>query len=442
MTGIEHQGLHLVDNYAVFLAGDKLNTPNGHSDLRKKIKIAPCGFRLDIDTKLSPKTAFNGMGELIGLNGEIGRILVAHTISGLIRHAYKEIGYNPCAVLVIVGESGMFKTHYIAHMVQLYNRNDEIKPVTRLNSSSRFIEDILYEYAECTAVIDDLHTGSSSTIKRNNENTAEELIRRISDDTGRGIKNGNALVQKSFRGNAIFVGEYFSGKGSTVPRALIANITQKIDGRILDEYQRHKKLVVSTFYYYFLKWYVNNYGEICKTLDSELTKHRQTNYESKLHSRLLDRMFYLTTSYNLFLQFCKESGFITDEIVNNGKSSFASQICRLCIEQQNRFVPPNTDYLSIISKAYKKGLFKIAKDVKFFDERKHDGVIHYNCLCFYSKRFDSVMSGIIPNFDHKEVIKYLKNHNALKVHESDGKNDVKISGLKKRFFAIFLNSLK
>ncbi|MGN1105864.1 MAG: hypothetical protein ACI4RH_04370, partial [Huintestinicola sp.] len=197
------------------------------------------------------------------------------------------------------------------------------------------------------------------------------------------------------------------------------------------------------FYYTTFFSFVQGFLDvpICKFLDSELTKHRQTNYESKLHSRLLDTMFYLTTSYNLFLQFCKESEFITDENINTGKASFASQICRLCIEQQNRFVPPNTDYLSIISKAYKKGLFKIAKDVKFFDERKHDVVIHYNCLCFYSKRFDSVMSGIIPNFDHKEVIKYLKNHNALKVHESDGKNDVKISCLKKRFFAIYLNKL-
>lgn len=442
VTGIEHQGLHLVDNYAVFLAGDKLITPKGHSDLRTKIKVDPCDFRLDIDTKISPKAAFIGMGELIGLNRKIGRILVAHTISGLIRHAYKEIGFTPCAVLVVVGDSGMFKTHYIAHMVQLYNRNDEIKPVTRLNSTSRFIEDILYEYAECTAVIDDLHTGSSSTIKRNNENTAEELIRRISDDTGRGIKNGNALVQKSFRGNAIFIGEYFSGKGSTVPRALIANITQRIDGSILDEYQRHKKLIVSTFYYYFLKWYVDNYRQICKSLDSELTKHRQTNYESKLHFRLLDTMFYLTTSYNLFLQFCKESGFINDKDVNNCASSFAAQICRLCLEQQNRYVPQSTNYLSLIANAYKKGQFRIAKDVKSFDEKKHDGVIHYACLCFYSKRFDSVMSRIISNYDHRELVRYLKKENALKTHESDGKNDVKISGLNKRFFSIYLEKLK
>ena len=442
MTGIEHQGLHLVDGHAVFLAGDKLITPEGHDDLSNKIKVNPCDFRLDIDTELSPKDAFSGMMELMSLNCEIGQVLVAHTISGLIRQAYKEIGYIPCAVLVVVGKSGMFKTHYIAHMVQLYNRNDEIKPVTRLNSTSRFIEDILYEYAECTAVIDDLHTGSSSTIKRNNENTAEEIIRRISDDTGRGIKSGNSLVQKSFRGNAILIGEYFNGKGSTVPRALYANITEKIDGRILDEYQRHKKLVVSTFYYYFLQWYVNNYHQICSELDRELTKHRQTDYESKLHSRLLDTMFYLTASYNLFLQFCKESGFITDEQANIGKSSFAAQVCRLCIEQQNRYALPNTDYLSLISKAYKKGRFKIAKDTTSFDENKHDGVIHYNCLCLYSKRFDSVMSDIIPNYDHKDLVDTLKKEGALKIHSSDGKNDVKICGLKKRFFAIPLHKLK
>lgn len=439
--GIDRQGITKVNNTAVFLAGDKLITPSDNNEPENQIEIQPTDFRFDIDPQLSPKAAYSGMRELMELSPEIGPVLVAHTISGMVRSAFKDIGFIPCAVLVIVGETGMYKTHYVSHMVQLYNRNDEIKPVTRLNSTSRFIEDILYEYAECTAVIDDLHTGSSSQIKRNNENTAEELIRRISDDTGRGYKNGNALVQKSFRGNAIFIGEYFNGKGSTVPRALIANITRRIDGEILDEYQRHKKLVVSTFYYYFLQWYVDNYSMICGFIDKKLTTHRKTKYETKLHSRLLDTYFYLTVSYELFLSFCEASGFISDTESEREDRSFTTHVCRLILNQQNRFVPQTTDYLALISRAYKKGKFQIARNVSEFNENIHDGVIHYDCLCIFSKRFDTVLRNTIPDFDHREVIRYLKDNNALKLHESDGKNDVKISTLNKRFFAIYLNKL-
>lgn len=439
--GIDQQGISKINDTAVFLAGDKLLVPEDKEDIRSQIEIRPNNFRLDIDNQLSLEEEYGGMKQLIDLSPDIGRILVAHTVSGLIRSAFKEIGFIPCAVLVIVGASGMYKTHYTSHMTQLYNRKDIIKPVTRLNSTSRFIEDILYEYAECTAVIDDLHTGGSSQIKRNNETTAEEIIRRISDDTGRGFKSGNNLVQKDFRGNVIFIGEYFNGKGSTVPRALIANIVHKIDGAILDEYQRHNRLVVSTFYYDFLQWYVENYKLVCKVLDGKLTEHRRTKYETKLHPRLLDTYFYLTVSYRMFLDFCKTQRLISEEELTKADYEFTTQICRMCLDQQNRYVPQSTNYLSLITKAYKKGQFTIAKDVKSFDENKHDGVIHYACLCFFSKHFDSVMSRIIPNYDHRALVRYLKKENALKTHNSDGKNDVKISGLNKRFFSIYLEKL-
>lgn len=68
---------------------------------------------------------------------------------------------TPCAVLVIVGKSGMLKSNYIPHLVQLYNRADGIGPATRFNSTKRFIEDALYEYSECTAVIDELRTAKA-----------------------------------------------------------------------------------------------------------------------------------------------------------------------------------------------------------------------------------------------------------------------------------------
>lgn len=134
-TGIDHQGISKVNDTAVFLAGDKLLVPEDKEDIRSQIEIRPNNFRLDIDNKLTLDEAYIGMKQLIDLSPDIGRILVAHTVSGLIRSAFQEIGFIPCAVLVIVGTSGMYKTHYTSHMTQLYNRNDIIKPVTRLNST-------------------------------------------------------------------------------------------------------------------------------------------------------------------------------------------------------------------------------------------------------------------------------------------------------------------
>ena len=99
---------------------------------------------------------------------------------------------------------------------------------------------------------DDLHTAESNGIKKRNGDTAEEIIRRISDDTGRGHKEGNISVQKNFGGNVVFSGEYLVGRETTISRILVADITTPPNGKILDIYYRHKPFLVSTFDYCFL----------------------------------------------------------------------------------------------------------------------------------------------------------------------------------------------
>ena len=117
------------------------------------------------------------MWELVNLVPETGVILLAHAIGGIMQQAYRDARFNPCTIVEVVAESGMFKTTYVPLIVQLYNRSMGIRPETRFNSTNRFIEDLLCFYYDCTIVIDDLHTAQSSEIKRKNEVTAEEIIR-------------------------------------------------------------------------------------------------------------------------------------------------------------------------------------------------------------------------------------------------------------------------
>lgn len=186
---LDRTGIYRIEDTIVFAAGDRIITQSNVSEADSVFELGQLPFRLDIDENIDLNTAIEGMVQLVSLSPEIGHILIAHVISGIIRAAFKEAGMTPCAVLVIVGKSGMLKSHYIPHLVQLYNRGDGIGPVTRFNSTKRFIEDALYEYSECTAIIDDLHTAESSAIKRQNEDTAEEIIRRISEDCFRLAKN-------------------------------------------------------------------------------------------------------------------------------------------------------------------------------------------------------------------------------------------------------------
>lgn len=442
---LDWTGIHHFDNTIVFAAGDRVITRSSTAEADLAFELGPLQFRLDIDRNIDLSTAIDGMMRLIRLSPEIGSVLAAHTISGIIRAAFKEAGMTPCAVLVIVGKSGMLKSNYVPHLVQLYNRADGIGPATRFNSTKRFIEDALYEYSECTAVLDDLHTAKSRGIKRQNEDTAEEIIRRIADDTGRGRMDGKELVQRHFRGNAVFIGEYAIGKASTIPRALVVDITKPPNGAVLDEYQRSQPLLVSTFYYYFIQWYVDHFDEIRDAIDVRLTQLRKTTASSTTHGRLRDTQFYLQISFMVFLEFCKDSGAFSEEDATDTYNSFSTQLHELVQAQEARFRESieveAIDYLALIRDLYKKGYFRIAKDVKDFKPEKHDGLIYYDCLCLRGKCLEQKLRGIQSNLSLDACVLALLSKDALKLVKS--KYTVQINDIGgKRFYAIKFNKLK
>ncbi len=442
----EKIGINRLGDEIVYVAGDRVITRSSATGLKFEINLEMHPFRMDIDTKLSPNQTFEGMRELICLSPEIGRVLIAHVMSGLIRAAFKEVGFTPCTVLIVTGESGMLKSHYVPQITQLYNRKDGISVDSRFNSTQRFIEDTISTHDECTVVIDDLHTAAAKSIKRNNEITAEEILRRISDDIGRGHKEGDLTVQKKFGSNVVFIGEYIIGRESTMPRALVVSLTQKIDGVVLDKYQRKQPLLVSTFYYYFLQWYVDNFKDICEWIDERLTQFRKATANSYLHGRLLDTQFYLEISYMLFLEFCKDSGFISEEDALDEYDDFRNQVYRLIHEQQNRYESgkskaENIDYLKIIRKLYQKGKFELADNATAYRPKKHDGLIYYECLCLRRKSLERRLLKILPDVKIDEVIDSLVKRHALKLVKD--KRTVKISKLDKsigaqRFYAIKL----
>lgn len=442
----EKLGIYYIKNEAVFIAGDRVITQSLHKNLESDIYLRPSPFKLEIDMNITKRKAFEGMRTLINLAPEISSVLVAHIISGFIREAYKKARFIPCAVLVIVGKSGMLKSHYVSHLTQLYNRTDEIKTDTRFNSTTRFIEDILYEHSECTTVIDDLHSAGAKSIKRTNETTAEEIIRRISDDTGRGHKEGNAVVQRKFRGNVVFIGEYDTGQGSTMPRALVVSLTKRIDGAVLDIYQRQQPLLVSTFYYHFICWYVEYFEDICKWIDGQLTKFRKISTNSCIHGRLRDTQFYLQTSYMIFLEFCKDSKFISEKDALDESDVFSEHLRKLIQKQQERYEQnkartEDINYLKLIRNLYRKGKFQMADSEKTFRKDKHDGLLYYNCLCLRREKLEKKLHKISPDIRINDVVQQLIEMKALKY--SGEKRTVKISTLNKsegacRFYAIRL----
>jgi hypothetical protein len=446
--GLDRLGIYQIENEAIYFAGNRVIC-NPNSFILPKLRAEKSQFCLDIDETLELLEIYDGMNELIKISPDIGRLLVSYTILGLTWAAYEKTGVTYHGILYILGKSGMLKSHYVPFMTQLYNRSQGIGPVTRFNSTKRYIEDEICKYRECTVVVDDLHTAESKSIRRANEESAEEIIRRLSDNMGRGHKEGNELVQNDFKGNVIFIGEYVVGSKSTIPRMLVADMSVKPDGGILDKYQREKPLIVSTFYYYFIKWYVRNFEIFIEKTSAWLKRFREDTKGSNIHGRLLDVQFCLNMAYYYYLVFCEESRFISPEIKENEMDRFALYVKSLVKEQQAWMDKEDRDksncYLKTISKLYMKGKFRLAEKPEQYDPNKHDGLIYYKCLCLRREMLAKFMEKEYPRDSIKKIIKELDNQNALKI-QSEGKKTVKISKLREgvgslRFYAIWLDKL-
>lgn len=295
-----------------------------------------------------------------------------------------------------------------------------------------------------------MHTAQSSEIKRKNEVTAEEIIRRISDNTGQGHKEGNAMVQREFRANVVFTGEYIIGQESTASRLLVVKMSKRPDGKILDRYQREKPLLVSTFYYYFIRWYLENYKEVVDEINRQLTRFRSDTMDFSIHGRLRDSKFYLQTSFMFFLQFSCESGFLHKKEAICLHKKFDTLLNALIQEQQDRIglnheKKGDMGFMEFIRKMYKSKKIFIAKSVETYNPEVHDGLIYYECLCIRREILDKIVRKFNPCITVDEVVRKLIAANALKL--VGDKRTVKISKLNKtvgsiRFYAIHLHVLE
>lgn len=281
-----------------------------------------------------------------------------------------------------------------------------------------------------------------------NEDTAEEIIRRVADDTGRGRKDGHAQIQRKFGGNVVFIGEYMAGTGSTLPRALVLNITDRPDGAILDKFQRERKLLPSTFYWYFIQWYVDNYDEVGDYIARWLTEHRtsqQASQAKNMHLRFSDTEFYLGSSYLIFLDFCNEVGICTEAEAEDEYQDFNKSLQEQINLQQAGYtkagLAEEIDYVRLIREYYDENKQRIAPDLENYQRGGYDGLIHNKCLCMPK----SVLEGILEikgfPYNRKDCIEQLRATGVLK--PGSEKNTVQISALHgKRFYAIYLSKLR
>lgn len=433
---ISRLGTHTINDIPGFNMGDQIIWhPNAKTPC---VVIEPTPYKLAIGD-YSEREALVGMLKVVKLSFDAGRAIFAQSLVYVMRSVFISAGIIPCCILFLVGKSGGKKTTYASFMTQLYNRDNGIARPTRLNASIPAAVEILSTMSDCVVVMDDLCPAEANDIKKHQEKTLFEITRIIADSSGRARMNGAKVTQKTITSGLLLTGEYNVGAGSDAARLLPISLTSPIDNVKLSECQR-EPLIVSSFFRYFIEWYIENYFQIRDLLTRWLTNFRRVDLG--VHGRLHETFFCLNSAYKLFLTYCAEGMYILPEEAQKQQRSFQNLLVSLVKEQQKRVDQDKSsetgkvDYTALIYTLYKRNAFHLAKSIDKFKD--HDGLLHNDLLCLRGENLLSHVQKIAPSASLSEVRHALIAKDALWL-DGEGKNK-KVG--RRRFYAIDLKKLK
>jgi hypothetical protein len=408
---LDSLGCHVIEGVRVFNTGEGLIRPSPIEEKRPDIKPAPSPFRLDIDATLTEAKALAGMLKLVSLCSDAGRIILAHTLLYIMRSAYAEVGKSPCVSVFLHGESNLKKTSFSALMTQLHNLGSGIESPPRLNASIPAVVKIISGKSDCVVVLDDLFPADSKQIRHKQEEVLSEITRIIGDGVEPARMRGGKLAKTPPTCGVLFTGEYLIGTGSTAARLLPVEMTPP-DQESLRKFQV-QPLIVSTFFHFFIEWFISNYDWIRDQLNEWANTYLKTRIVA--HDRLNETHFFLNTAYVMLMQYCHVKGVLSQEEAKRVHLSFLDLLTDLVREQQERVTKGTSgktkdfDFLARIRSLYKATEFHLAENAASFNSEQHDGVIHKGYLCL---RGDTLLK-FFPAYSLVEIGNALLTQGAL-----------------------------
>lgn len=423
---LDRLGVHIIEGKVMFCTGQGVILPPDSTMSHSSFQLSSSEQRLMIDKELSEADAISEMLDFLSLSANPARVLLTHKLVYLMRQAYIDAGIEPRICIYLYGQSGTQKTTYSNLLTQMYNCDEGIKSPVRLNASIPSAIKILLQTSDDVVVLDDLYPADFKQVRNQQEETLIEITRYIGDGIMPARMRGNKLSTNRPKCGVVFTGEYIIGSGSDAARLLPVEM-MKPDGEKLKHFQDFP-LIIPTFYYYYISWFISHYKEIIECLKSFLDCYRKDN--SPIHDRLRDTHFFLNTAYVLLLQYCYEQNLLSEQDVHRLHQSFLDLLSMLVQEQNERTqtnitkdtVSKSSDYLALIRSLYRNGDFLIADSKASFRKELHDGVRHKDCLCLRGEKLESYL-----NAKASDIADELVQQGVLEVGK--GSRSKQISGL-------------
>jgi len=411
-------GVHNVKGEAVFCTGKEVIRPP-HASGNRPTNIEPddAPQTLDYDPDLSEAEAAAGLFELMSLFPNLARILVAYNIVFLMRKLYAYAWTSPMFSIFVKGGSGSGKTTLSPFLCQLYNRSSGIEKPPRFNSSSASIVDTLLSLSDCVLVFDDLCTTTSREDKRKQEAILKQIVRIIGDNIIPGhfrSMKGSSQGKRHPEAGVALTREYrIEGSESDIARFLEVEVAKPNHETLqrLSDFITEQPLVVSTAYRNFILWLIQNYDWAKGFLRDWWNAYSKSEFVAfsglELHGCLRETHYYLNTGYMMFLEYCVDKAFISQDVSQAMQQSFQKLVSNLVLEQQvrvnqakqTRKAEVKFDALAHIRRLYQNKKLILAPSNKDFNEVEHDGAEHNGLLYLYGDHFRKIITAANANVD-------------------------------------------
>jgi len=450
-------GHHFVNGEPVFCTGGSVIRPPHAKTSKLVIEPDKLSYTLDISPDITEEEAIADMFDLINMFPDAGRILLAYNLMCFMKELYAFVWEPPRFCLFVYGDSDAKKTTLCTLMSQLYNRGKERERPLRFDSSPAKLIRALYLKPNCSIVFDDLCPLTSPVAQRKQENTLEDIVRIIGD----GIQPGRVnLAEPDMEMpppevGVVLTGEYlFTGNSSTAARMLPIEVSIPNDEKLqqMAEFRQDKSLSISTLYHNFIQWFMANNDWVRDSLKQWWDAYSTSASDvigMNVHGRLRLTHYNLSTAYVMFLEYCTEKGFVTEDEAMELYHSFLHLLTGLVQAQDARVKQnkPNSklrpdemfDPLAHIRKLYSGEVIRLAPSAKEFDIKLHDGVVHLDRLYVYGERFRNYIAIAGANLD--KALDSLVARGALVRLDDDRTVQLVTGTSKRRCYAIFMTHL-
>jgi hypothetical protein len=310
--------------------------------IQYRIKFTDSEFNISLNDKITPKEAFIQSLELLDLcNNQVTYSLLSYTLASLLLTPLsneKEI--VPSFSMWLYGKTGLGKTQ----LATLFTRISNLENLIFVDAFKNDLKKANKNNKDSVLIIDDFGTSKNTRDEKLTVEKVERFIRALSD-------NSNTLDNTiNPQGLFLFTGEKYldinEKTESTSKRTIrvkmdnIFNRTEKgyCEARVNNFKHFSEGAFLQTSIFYYIKWLssklnnglLNDYKEDFEKLRTDLTNND--------HPRIIDSIAHMITSFNLYIAFGKDQGFITQQqsidYCNKAKSIFY-----IVMEEQQKPVP-------------------------------------------------------------------------------------------------------